>query len=180
MRWICKVCGYVHEGPQPPDICPVCKAPKERFELIDQGPQWAQEHKVGIARGLDKRVVEGLRERFRAACAAAGLSLAMGRAADREGYPEAAQVLCRFAQEEAGHAARFAELLGEALSDSTKENLGKSVKIRLEESSGTADLAKLAKSLGYEAINESLQEIARDQARHGQALEGMAKRYFPK
>ena len=180
MKWICKVCGYVHEGPQPPDICPVCKAPKERFELIDQGPQWAEEHKVGIARGLDKRVVEGLRESWRAACAAAGTSLAMGRAADREGFPEVAEALNRFAQEEAGHAARCAEMLGEALSDSTKENLRKCVQTRQEEGRGTAELAQLAKSLGYQAIHESLQEIAREQARHGQALEGMTKRYFPK
>ena len=132
------------------------------------------------AKGLDKRVEEGLRERFRNQCGAVGTYLAMGRAADREGCPEVAEALCRFAQEGAQHAARCAELLGETLTDSTKENLKSLVLSRQEESRGTAELAVLAKSLGYEAIYETLQEIVRDEARHGQALEGMAKRYFPK
>jgi len=180
MKWICKVCGYVHEGPQPPDICPVCKAPKERFELIDQGSDWAEEHKVGIARGLDKRVVEGLRENFRAECAEVGMYLAMGHAADREGYPEMAEVFRRFAQEEAEHAACLAELLGETLGNSTQENLKQRLQAEQEASSGKADLAKLAKSLGYEAIYEALQEMSRNEARHGRAFDGMLKRYFRK
>lgn len=180
MKWICKVCGYVHEGPQPPDICPVCKAPKERFEMIDQGSSWAEEHKVGIARGLDKRVVEGLRENYRAQCNEVGMYLAMGRTADGEGYPEMAEVFRRFAQEEAEHAARLAELLGETLADSTQDNLRQRVQAEQVASSGKADLAKLAKSLGYEAIHEALQEMARDEARHGRAFEGMLKRNFRK
>ncbi len=180
MKWICKVCGYVHEGPQPPDICPVCKAPKERFELIDQGSSWAEEHKVGIARGLDKRVVEGLRENYRTACGEVGVYLAMGRAADREGYPELAGVLRRFSQEKADLAARLAELLGETLSDSTQENLKQRAQAEQGASGAKADLAKLAKSLGYDAIHEALQEMARDEARHGQACEGMLRRNFRK
>jgi rubrerythrin len=180
MKWICKVCGYVHEGPQPPDICPVCKAPKERFELLDQGSSRAEEHKVGIARGLDKSVVEGLRENYRAQCNEVGMYLAMGRAADGEGYPEIAEVFCRFAQDAAEHTGRLAELLGETLADSTQDNLKRCMQAAQGASGGKADLAQLAKSLGYEAINEALQEMARDEARHGRAFEGMLRRNFRK
>ena len=122
MKWICKVCGFIYEGDQPPEICPVCKQ-RNVFRLLEEKRSWADTHAVGLARGADPRVVAGLKERFGNDCREAGLYLAMARAAEREGFPEAAETLRRVALEEADHAGRLAELLGENLSEDTQANL---------------------------------------------------------
>lgn len=178
MKWICKVCGYIYEGDEPPDICPVCKAGKEFFELLEEGRKWADGHTVGVARGIDARVVKALKERYQADCAEIGQYMAMARAADREGYPEAASAFTRLALEEAEHAGRLAELLGDPLSASTKTNLGLRVEAESGECKSKKDLADLARELGYDAIHDALHEMAKDEARHGQALDGLLKRLF--
>lgn len=178
MKWICKVCGYVHEGAEPPDICPVCKVTKERFERLPDEREWADEHKVGIAMGLDERVVEGLRALLRTESAEVGIHLAMGRAAQSEGFPEIGEVLHRVAMEEAEHAGKLVEMLGEQIYPVTLKNLKKAVAAEQGATQATADLAQLAKKLGYDSIYETLAEMAREEARHGKALNGMLKRYF--
>ena len=178
MKWICKVCGYVHEGPEPPDICPVCKVGKERFERLPDDREWADEHKVGEAMGLDERVVEGLREQLHIESTEVGMYLAMGRAADREGFPEMADVFRRIALEEAQHAAQLTELLGEQLYPVSMKNLKKVVAAEQGATQAKVDLAALAKSLGYDTISEILAEMAREESRHGKAFDGMLKRYF--
>lgn len=178
MKWICKVCGYVHEGPEPPDICPVCKVGKERFERLADERGWEEEHKLGMAMGLDQGVVDGLREQLQIESSEVGMYLAMGRAADREGYPDLGEVFRRFALEEAEHAARLAELLGENLYPGSDKNLKKALAGEQAATKGKSELAELAKTLGYDAISDTVREMARDEARHGKALEGMLKRLF--
>ncbi len=178
MKWICKVCGYIHEGAEPPALCPVCKVTRERFEKVPEGMDWAAERRVGKTGGLDERVVTSLRDMFNTECREVGVMLAMSRAADREGYPEVADVLRRFANDEAEHAARMAELLGEDLTGSTKENLQRRVVDENRASQARMELARLSKQLGYDAIREALYEVAREEARHGKAMEGLLKRYF--
>lgn len=180
MKWICKVCGYIFEGTEPPAICPVCKAPREKFEKLEDSPDWADVHRVGIARELDPRVIEGLREHYRIECHEVGAYLAMARRADSQGYPEIANTFQRMAHEEAGHAARLAELLGEALSESTEKNVEARVQAELDASKGKQALAVLAKELGYDVIHATLHDMCKDEARHGSALEGILKRYFMK
>ncbi|MDL2206535.1 NADH peroxidase [Eubacteriales bacterium OttesenSCG-928-N13] len=178
MKWVCSICGYVHEGDQPPEHCPVCKAPASKFNQMSQDRTWAAEHQVGIGKGLDERVVEGLRMNFQGECSEVGMYLAMSRVADREGLPEVAEAYKRIAFEEAEHAAKFAELLGEVVSDSTKTNLSLRVDAEFGATQGKVDLATLAKELGYDAIHDTVHEMARDEARHGKAFEGLLKRYF--
>ncbi|MHC1786622.1 MAG: rubredoxin-like domain-containing protein [Christensenellales bacterium] len=178
MRWICKVCGYIHEGAEPPAICPVCKAPRERFELIDEGPAHAQEHKIGIALGMDERVVKGLQAQAKSSGERVGSYLAMARAADREGLPEAAAAFQRLAAEEGALCARLREMQGKGLSGSTQENLTAAALGKRQAAADMAELAGLAKSLGYEAIEQSLHEMARDEARHCQVFDGLLKRHF--
>ncbi len=178
MKWICSVCGYVHEGDTPPENCPLCKAPASKFNKLEQEKVWAAEHKIGVAKGLDERVVEGLRANFNGECAEVGMYLAMSRAADREGYPEVAEAFKRYAFEEADHASRFAELLGEVVTSSTKKNLELRAEAEYGATSGKMDLAKLAKELGYDAVHDTVHEMARDEARHGKGFEGLLKRYF--
>ena len=178
MKYVCQVCGYVHEGPEAPEKCPVCKAPAEKFTKQDGEMMWAAEHVVGVAADAPEDIKADLRMNFMGECTEVGMYLAMARAAHREGYPEIGLYWEKAAWEEAEHAAKFAELLGEVVSPSTKENL----KVRVEAENGATygknELAKLAKELGLDAIHDTVHEMARDEARHGKAFEGLLKRYF--
>lgn len=181
-KFVCSVCGYVFYGNEAPEKCPQCQAPREKFkEAIDlNNLQFADEHKVGIAQGLDPEVVEGLRANFTGECTEVGMYLAMSRQADREGYPEIAEAYKRIAYEEAEHAAKFAELLGEVLSPSTEANLRARVEAEHGATQGKKDLATRAKQLNYDAIHDTVHEMCKDEARHGRAFEGLLKRYFGK
>jgi len=177
--FICSVCGYVHTGDTPPEKCPQCGAPKEKF--FEQGTEplaWADEHKIGVAKGLDAEVVEGLQQNFMGECTEVGMYLAMSRQADREGYPEVAEAYKRIAFEEAEHASRFAELLGEVVEADTKVNLQMRVAAEHGACKGKLDLAKRAKELNYDAVHDTVHEMCKDEARHGSAFEGLLKRYF--
>jgi rubrerythrin len=220
--WVCSVCGYVHMGEEPPEVCPVCKAPASKFNLkeqskkektwicvvcgykhvgedaLDECPQckapkskfklqemsltekiiWADEHKIGVAQGLDEWVVQSLRENFTAECTEVGMYLAMSRQADRDGLPEVAEAYKRIAFEEAEHAAKFAELLGEVVHADTKKNLELRVAAEAGATEGKLELAKKAKELGYDAIHDTVHEMCKDEARHGSAFQGLLGRYF--
>ena len=179
MKWICEVCGYVHEGDQPPEKCPVCQAPASKFKKQAEGElSWAAEHVVGVAKGVDQKIIDGLRENFNGECSEVGMYLAMSRVAYREGYPEIGEYWRRAAFEEAEHAAKFAELLGEVVTDSTKKNLEMRVDAENGATAGKVELAKMAKDQGLDAIHDTVHEMARDEARHGKAFEGLLKRYF--
>jgi rubrerythrin len=179
MKWTCPVCGYVFEGDAPPAECPTCKAPGASFKAAGGGDMtWAAEHVVGIAKDVDPRVLEGLRMNFTGECTEVGMYLAMSRVAYREGYPEVGEYWRRAAFEEADHASRFAELLGEVLTASSKENLKARVDAENGATSGKFELAKLAKELGYDAIHDTVHEMARDEARHGKGFKGLLDRYF--
>lgn len=178
MKWICKVCGYVYEGPEAPEFCPQCKAPKSKFQLMGEEKSYADEHRVGVAEGVDPRIIEGLRMNFNGECTEVGMYLAMSRQADREGYPEVAEAYKRIAFEEAEHAAKFAELLGEVVWPDTKKNLQARVDAEHGATQGKKDLATLAKQLGYDAIHDTVHEMCKDEARHGCAFQGLLKRYF--
>ena len=178
-KWVCNVCGYVHEGDEAPEKCPQCNAPREKFkEMSNEGLVFADEHKVGVAKGLDEEVVEGLRQNFMGECTEVGMYLAMARVAHREGYPEIGLYWEKAAYEEAEHAAKFAELLGEVVTASTKKNLELRVEAENGATAGKFDLAKRAKELNLDAIHDTVHEMARDEARHGRAFEGLLKRYF--
>ena len=182
-KWICTVCGYVHEGDEAPEFCPQCKQPKSKFkELVEtEGAlQFVDEHVLGVAKGVDPVILEGLNAHFMGECTEVGMYLAMSRQADREGYPEVAEAFKRYAWEEAEHAAKFAELLGEVVTDSTKKNLEMRVEAENGATAGKTDLAKRAKALNLDAIHDTVHEMARDEARHGKAFEGLLKRYFNK
>ncbi len=178
MKWICSICGYVHEGDTPPESCPQCKAPAAKFVKAAGQLTWADEHRVGVAKDLDPEVVEGLRQNFSGECSEVGMYLAMSRQADREGYPEVAEAYKRIAFEEAEHAAKFAELLGEVVYADTKKNLQLRVEAENGATAGKLALAKRAKELGYDAVHDTVHEMAKDEARHGKAFEGLLKRYF--
>ena len=179
MKWTCSVCGYVFEGDNPPENCPQCKAPASKFVATGSDTaKWAAEHVIGVAKDVDPRVIEGLQMNFTGECTEVGMYLAMSRAADREGYPEVAEAYKRNAFEEADHASRFAELLGECVSASSKANLEARVDAEFGATGGKFELAKLAKELGYDAIHDTVHEMARDEARHGKAFAGLLKRYF--
>ena len=177
-KWVCPVCGYVHEGDQAPEVCPVCKVSGEKFTLQAEEMTWAAEHVVGVAKGAPEEILEGLRMNFQGECSEVGMYLAMARVAYREGYPEIGMYWEKAAYEEAEHAAKFAELLGEVVTDSTKKNLEMRVDAEHGATQGKTDLAKKAKELGLDAIHDTVHEMARDEARHGKALEGLLKRYF--
>ena len=180
-KFVCSVCGYVHEGNEPPAFCPQCKAPASKFvEQKEDAVAWADQHVVGVAKGVDPEIVEGLRQNFSGECTEVGMYLAMSRQADREGFPEVAEAYKRIAFEEAEHAAKFAELLGEVVSTSTKENLSVRVAAESGATSGKLALAKRAKELGYDAIHDTVHEMAKDEARHGCAFNGLLNRYFDK
>ncbi len=177
-KFVCTVCGYVHEGENAPELCPVCKATIEKFKEQSGEMTYTTEHVVGIANGLDPEIVEGLRMNFTGECSEVGMYLAMSRVADREGYPEIAQAWERYAYEEAEHAAKFAEMLGEVLTDSTKKNLQMRVDAENGACDGKYELAKKAKELGLDAIHDTVHEMAKDEARHGRGMAGLLARYF--
>ena len=178
MKYVCTVCGYVHEGDNPPESCPVCTAPAEKFKAQAGERTWAAEHVVGVAQGVDAEILQGLRENFTGECTEVGMYLAMARVAHREGYPEIGLYWEKAAYEEAEHAAKFAELLGEVVTDSTKKNLEMRVEAENGATAGKMAIAKKAKELGLDAIHDTVHEMARDEARHGKAFEGLLKRYF--
>ena len=178
-KFICTVCGYVHEGSDAPEACPQCKAPKEKFnEQSGAGLAFADEHRIGVAKDVDAEIVEGLRQNFMGECTEVGMYLAMSRQADREGYPEVAEAYKRIAFEEAEHAAKFAELLGEVVDVSTKKNLEMRVMAEHGATAGKKDLATKAKAQNLDAIHDTVHEMCKDEARHGMAFQGLLKRYF--
>ena len=178
-KWVCSVCGYTHEGDTPPEKCPQCGVPAEKFNKQDEGEMtWAAEHVVGIAQGVDEEIVEGLRDNFNGECSEVGMYLAMARVAYREGYPEVGSYYEKAAWEEAAHAAKFAELLGEVVTDSTAKNLQMRVDAENGATAGKTELAKKAKELNLDAIHDTVHEMARDEARHGKAFKGLLDRYF--
>ena len=177
---VCSVCGYVMDSGNVPENCPQCKVSKEKFNIVEdtQKMVWADEHRIGVAKGLDAEVVEGLRANFTGECMEVGMYLAMSRQADREGYPEVAEAYKRIAFEEAEHAAKFAELLGECVDADTKKNLTVRVDAEHGATAGKLALAKRAKELGYDAIHDTVHEMCKDEARHGSAFLGLLNRYF--
>ena len=158
-KFICVVCGYVHEGDTPPEVCPICKAPASKFKEMDEELQWADEHRIGVCEGIDPEIIEALRANFTGECTEVGMYLAMSRAADREGYPEIAETYKRIAYEEADHASA-----------------------RIEAECGACDgkkkLAALAKKNNLDAIHDTVHEMCKDEARHGRAFKGLLDRYF--
>ena len=183
-KFVCTVCGYVFEGEAAPEFCPICKAPAEKFKEQSAEKTWAAEHVVGVAQGVDEEILAGLRENFQGECTEVGMYLAMARVAHREGYPEIGLYWEKAAYEEAEHAAKFAELLGSDLESnmtaSTEKNLKWRVDCEYGATAGKFELASCAKKNGLDAIHDTVHEMARDEARHGKALEGMLKRYFNK
>ena len=176
--WVCTVCGYVTEAETAPAECPVCHAPADKFKEQAGELTWAAEHVVGVAQGAPEDIMADLRANFEGECTEVGMYLAMARVAHREGYPEIGEYWRRAALEEAEHAAKFAELLGEVLTDSTKKNLEARVAAENGATAGKFDLAKRAKALNLDAIHDTVHDMARDEARHGKAFEGLLKRYF--
>ena len=177
-KFVCSVCGYVYEGDAAPERCPVCKAPAEKFTEQSSDMVWAAEHVVGVAQGAPQDIIDDLRANFQGECSEVGMYLAMARVAYREGYPEIGLYWEKAAFEEAEHAAKFAELLGEVVTDSTKKNLQMRVDAENGATAGKTDLAKRAKALNLDAIHDTVHEMARDEARHGKALKGLLERYF--
>lgn len=178
-KFVCSVCGYVHEGDSAPEKCPVCKVGADKFvEVKDEEKVWAAEHVLGVAKGAPEEIIAGLRSNFEGECTEVGMYLAMARVAHREGYPEIGLYWEKAAWEEAEHASKFAELLGEMLTDSTEQNLKLRIDAEHGATSGKFELAKLAKQYNLDAIHDTVHEMARDEARHGKAFEGLLKRYF--
>ena len=179
-KFVCSVCGYVYEGEAAPEFCPICKAPASKFVEQSDERSWAAEHVVGVAKDVPEEILEGLRANFTGECTEVGMYLAMARVAHREGYPEIGLYWEKAAYEEAEHAAKFAELLGEVVTDSTRKNLEMRVEAENGATAGKFELAKKAKQLNLDAIHDTVHEMARDEARHGKAFEGLLKRYFGK
>ena len=183
-KFICTVCGYIHEGPTPPEQCPQCKVPGSKFKELEEtsdGIQFVQEHVIGIAKeyGVDEEMIKDLNNHWMGECSEVGQYLAMSRQADREGYPEIAEAFKRYAFEEADHASRFAELLGEVVWD-TKTNLEKRAAAEAGACEDKFRIAKNAKAAGFDAIHDTVHEMAKDEARHGAGFAGLLKRYFGK
>lgn len=178
-KFICTVCGYVYEGEHAPEKCPMCGVPASKFkELKEDGAmQFVAEHEVGVAKGCDDEIIKDLNAHFNGECTEVGMYLAMSRQADREGYPEIAEAFKRYAFEEAEHASKFAELLGDCVWD-TKTNLEKRMNAEAGACEDKARIAKRAKELNLDAIHDTVHEMARDEARHGRGFEGLYKRYF--
>ena len=177
-KFVCNVCGYVYEGEAAPEKCPQCNAPASKFTEQSGEMAWAAEHVVGVAQGVSEDIIEDLRANFNGECSEVGMYLAMARVAHREGYPEIGLYWEKAAYEEAEHAAKFAELLGEGVTDSTKKNLEMRVEAENGATAGKTDLAKRAKAAGLDAIHDTVHEMARDEARHGKAFKGLLERYF--
>ena len=180
-KWVCSVCGYVHEGDEAPEKCPQCKVPANKFNKQEENTlTWAAEHVVGVAEGAPEDILCDLRANYMGECTEVGMYLAMARVAHREGYPEIGLYWEKAAYEEAEHAAKFAELLGEVVTASTKKNLEMRVAAENGATEGKFDLAKRAKALNLDAIHDTVHEMARDEARHGKAFAGLLERYFGK
>ena len=181
-KFICTVCGYIYEGETAPEQCPLCKAGAEKFKEYvekDGDAPFAAEHSLGIAKGIDPEIIEGLKAHAAGECSEVGMYLAMARQADREGYPEIAEGFKRYAYEEADHASRFMEMLGDAVWD-TKKNLEARIAAEADACADKTRIAKLAKQQNLDAIHDSVHEMARDEARHGKGFEGLYNRYFKK
>ena len=178
-KFICTVCGYVHEGDAAPERCPQCKAPASKFKEVEAQEErvYVTEHVIGVAKGCPEDIMDGLKAHFEGECTEVGMYLAMSRQADREGYPEIAEAFKRYALEEADHASRFAELIGDCVWD-TKTNLQKRAEAECGACDGKMEIAKRAKAEGLDAIHDTVHEMAKDEARHGKAFEGLLKRYF--
>ena len=181
-KFRCQICGYIHEGETAPEKCPQCGAPASKFEVVDETAAfvWADEHKIGVAQGVDAEIIAGLRENFTGECTEVGMYLAMARQAIREGYPEIGAFYQQAAWEEAEHAAKFAELLGEVVTPSTKKNLELRAAAECGATEGKKKLAAKAKELGLDAIHDTVHEMAKDEARHGCGFVGLLNRYFGK
>jgi len=177
-KFVCSVCGYVHEGDHAPAECPVCHVGADKFKEQTGDMSWAAEHVIGVAQGVSEDILMDLRANFEGECTEVGMYLAMARAAHREGYPEIGLYYEKAAWEEAEHAAKFAELLGECVTSSTKKNLELRVAAENGATAGKFDLAKRAKEANLDAIHDTVHEMARDEARHGKAFDGLLKRYF--
>ncbi|MCI8752382.1 MAG: NADH peroxidase [Lachnospiraceae bacterium] len=177
-KYVCTVCGYVYEGDAAPEKCPQCGVGADKFKKQEGEMNWAAEHVVGVAQGVDEEILQGLRDNFNGECSEVGMYLAMARVAHREGYPEIGLYWEKAAYEEAEHAAKFAELLGEVITDSTKKNLEMRVDAECGATEGKMAIAKKAKELGLDAIHDTVHEMARDEARHGKAFKGLLERYF--
>ena len=178
-KFTCDVCGYVHEGDAAPDKCPQCNAAGEKFSIMEEGEfAWADAHVVGSAKDVDPEILQGLKDNFAGECTEVGMYIAMARQADREGYPEVAEAYKRIAWEEAEHASKFAELLGDVLEADTKANLTARVAAEHGACKGKKAIATRAKELGLDAIHDTVHEMCKDEARHGMAFQGLLKRYF--
>jgi rubrerythrin len=178
-KFVCSICGYVHQGMEAPEKCPQCGALKTKFAQKEEGARkWADEHIIGVAKDVDPEVYEGLKANFTGECTEIGMYLAMSRQADREGFPEIAESYKRIAFEEAEHAAKFAELLGEVVVADTRKNLELRVDAEFGACEGKKMLATRAKQLNYDAIHDTVHEMCKDEARHGAAFEGLLRRYF--
>ena len=181
-KWRCTVCGYIHEGPEAPEQCPMCKVGKEKFvEVVEKEGdlEFVTEHVIGDGKGASKELWEGLQNHFMGECTEVGMYLAMSRQADREGYPEIAEAYKRYAWEEAEHASKFAELIGEVVWD-TKTNLEKRMNAECGACEDKMRLARMAKEQNLDAVHDTVHEMAKDEARHGKGFEGLYKRYFGK
>ena len=176
--YVCSVCGYSHNGENSPEKCPQCGAAKSKFSVQQGELVWADAHTIGIAQGVDPEIFEGLKNNFMGECTEVGMYLAMSRQADREGYPEVAEAYKRIAFEEAEHASKFAELLGEVLVANTKANLEARVLAENGACAGKKQIAVKAKELGYDAIHDTIHEMCKDEERHGKIFDGLLKRYF--
>jgi len=177
MKYVCQVCGYSAEVA--PEVCPICGATTDKFLAVDDSSRaWADEHRIGVAQGVDSEILEGLRAHFAGECTEIGMYLAMSRQADREGFPEVAEAYKRIAFEEAEHASKFGELLGEVLAADTKANLQARVDAEFGACAGKLEIAKRAKELGYDAIHDTVHEMCKDEARHGKVFDGLLNRYF--
>jgi len=177
-KFVCTICGYIHEGEGPPEVCPICKADKSKFNLVVDGLIWADDHIIGVSEDVNSEIVDDLRANFIAECTEVGMYLAMGRQAYREGFPEVGEVYKRIAFEEAEHASKFAELLGELVKPNTKENLKARVEAEYGACAGKKKLAALAKEKNLDAIQDTVHEMCKDEARHGRAFKGLLERYF--
>lgn len=179
MKFVCTVCGYTVEADKAPEKCPVCGVSSDKFKQVDENNKtYATEHVIGVAQGVDGEVLKGLKDHFTGECCEVGMYLAMSRQAEREGYPEVAEAFKRYAFEEAEHAAKFAELLGEVVTKSTKKNVELRAEAEFGACEGKMAIAKRAKELGLDAIHDTVHEMAKDEARHGQGFDGLLKRYF--
>ena len=177
-RFVCSVCGYIHEGDQPTKVCPICKADSSKFNEVKDDLEWADEHRIGVTADIDSELIDDLRANFIGECTEVGMYLAMGRQADREGFPEVAEAYIRIAYEEANHASRFGEILGEVVKPNTKENLKARVEAEYGACAGKKRLAALAKEKNLDAIHDTVHEMCKDEARHGSAFKGLLGRYF--